>query len=201
MNKPAGVSATGTAYLGEVMDQLLDVYKKLARPLSLLLSGLLMISLYVVMLVTQLPKVSQYITELQLSFTISRALKVIAIWGSDGIDSYLSHAWLDFLFPITYGLFFTGILTALFLRRPKSMTWQQMLLLSLPILAIPFDYTENSLHMIMLSTGWIPDPKLLFLASLAASVKWACLLATAGAAVVFFFKLFTKSGMSERGKT
>lgn len=175
------------------------IYKKISRLPIILVSGLAMIGMFCIMHFSQLPQVSKYIPELQLSFKVTRALKVLAIWGSDGIESYLRNIWMDFIYAATYGLFLAGVLAFLALRKGAVLTNTHVLLCSLPILAIPFDYIENSLHIIMLSAGWIPDANLLLLASIASATKWF-LLALSVLAIIYlvFNGLFTKPEYKSR---
>jgi hypothetical protein len=173
---------------------LLYIYKKISRLPILLISAILMVGTGCFMYYMQLPKVSKYLLELQFSFKVTRALKIVAIWGSDGIDSYLQNIWLDFIYPLTYGLFFAGFLAFLALRKGAVLTKTHAFLCSLPILAIPFDYAENSLHIIMLSAGWIPDENLLLMASIASSIKWFLLALSALSIIYLFFNgLFTQT--------
>jgi len=174
------------------------LYKRLSRKPALIISGLLMVMIYWLMHITQLPKVSQYLIELQLAFTTSRALKVIAIWGPEGIESFLNNIWLDFIFPLGYGLFLSGLIAFLASLKNATITPVNLLLFRLPLLAIPFDYIENVLHIIMLSTGLIPNPVLLFLASIVALIKWSLVTVAISAIIYLTYKYLSATSIRRK---
>ncbi len=135
------------------------------------------------------------IVALQLAFTKARFTKVLRAWhkgrGSAAIPMFRkSVKQLDFLFPIIYAVFFASAIATITsspIRKPEQV---ELMLFLLPFLAAIFDWIENGLHLKILKgvDSWVEieavNPTLIFLASLAASIKLALLLISSFAILV-----------------
>ncbi len=67
-----------------------------------------------------------------------------------------------------------------------------VILLAAPFLAALLDYVENSLHLLMLAVLRATPAALVFLASLAAAVKWALAAISVGAIVMMLLTRLNK---------
>ncbi|MBN1594626.1 hypothetical protein JW933_01740 [candidate division FCPU426 bacterium] len=172
---------------------LVKTYRQFSRLPVLIISGTVMAGMYALMFATQMQKVREHATELQFAFTVQRALKVVALWGGDGIDAYLASMWMDFIFPLGYGIFLSGLMALLVLRSTNTINKMQQVFIGLPVLALVCDYIGKSMHLFMFSQGWIPDARLLLGASLAACCKWGLLLAAALLLVYYFYQGWIRS--------
>jgi hypothetical protein len=178
------------------MDQFLHyIYIRSARFIVVFISGLLMISMFALIYYTQLPVVTLNTIKLQFAFDIPSAVKVIALWGTEGIESFLSHVWMDYIFSLAYAVFLAGSTALLTLRRTNDLREVNFVFFGLPVLAMLFNWIENGLHTLMLSTGWIPHLATLRGASLAAGCKWTLIIASLATIISLVFQeMFSASG-------
>ena len=110
---------------------------------------------------------------LQLSASVERFNKVLAIWGPANVLRYQHSMWADFLFPISYAMLFTGLLV-LAGRSRKQTSFEQTVWFA-PTLAALMDYIENILHMVLLTKGAPYSPQLVQFASTISMIKWVLL--------------------------
>jgi hypothetical protein len=122
------------------------------------------------------------VVRLQLAFSKHTFRDILAQWGPDAVQTYRDYLPLDYVFPPVYAIFLSSALVVLS-RQPGRLVRG---LFVLPYLAVPFDYLENTLHLILLRGDHTLAAGLIVLAALAAAIKWA-LLAVALLAVVIAF--------------
>ena len=79
------------------------------------------------------------VLDLEFGYTYERAYDMLTALGPEGRAFYLKMIPLDFPVPFTYMLFFAGFI-ALF-SKPLKRSLQH--LISIPVLAMLFDWTEN----------------------------------------------------------
>ncbi|MFZ5883786.1 MAG: penicillin acylase family protein [Chloroflexota bacterium] len=132
-----------------------------------------------------LPPGAPTIFDLQLAFTAEKFQSVLAAWGEPNVRDYVSGMWLDFLYPLAYALALSSWLAVLTHRPDHPPARLTLTLFSAPFLAALLDYIENSLHLLMLTVLHETPAALVFLASLAAAVKWTL----AGLAILLIFFL------------
>jgi hypothetical protein len=158
------------------------IMRRLAHTWIVVLSGNLVVIFLIVFatLGTQPPDSAPGVIRLQLAFSKTAFRDILDQWGPDAVRSYRDYLPLDYLFPLVYAIFLSSALAVL--SRPRRMRF----LIALPYLAVPFDYLENTLHLILLRGDHTLAAGLIRLAALAAAIKWA-LLAVALLAVVIAF--------------
>jgi hypothetical protein len=131
--------------------------------------------------------------ELQKAFTTGRFTAVVTGWG-DGVEAFkTSLMMLDFAFPVLYALSLSSLVALAGGREPgRLLLW----LAALPWLAAACDWVENLLHLWLLAdvhdaadaaAAAFPAAAV-FGASLAATVKFALLLAVSAGAVAVALK-------------
>ncbi|MFO3796464.1 MAG: hypothetical protein ACK8QZ_04165, partial [Anaerolineales bacterium] len=120
-----------------------------------------------------LPPQAPTIFDLQLAFSAERFQAVLAAWGEQNVNAYLHSMWLDSLFPLAYALALGSWLAILTQRADHSPTRLTLCLFTAPFLAALLDYVENGLDVLLLAILPNMPPALVFLASLAAALKWA----------------------------
>ncbi|MEW6517345.1 MAG: hypothetical protein AB1439_10640 [candidate division FCPU426 bacterium] len=147
-------------------------YRLLAHPAFILASAALMVIAYSCMTHGFARHALDHILAFQLSFTPARALRAIAEWGLPGVQAYMASMWLDFIFPLGYGLFISGLLARTLIRGGEQANARTLRLAALPWTAVGCDYLENVLHLWMLSRGWPSEWLPLLAASIAAAIKW-----------------------------
>jgi hypothetical protein len=147
-------------------------YRLLAHPLALLISAALMAIAYGFMTQGLNGQALSQILGFQLAFTPAKAQQVIALWSEAGIAAYRGTLWLDFLFPLGYGLFTSGLLARTLINAGEAPDLRTRWLAAIPLVAVGCDYLENLLHWWMLSRGWPFDWLPLLAASSAAASKW-----------------------------
>lgn len=119
-----------------------------------------------------LPPGAPSIFDLQLAFSAEKFQSVLAAWGERNVAAYVNSMWLDYLYPIAYALALSAWLAVLTRRADRIPSRPALALFAAPFLAALLDYVENSLHLPMLAALHATPAALVFLASLAAAVKW-----------------------------
>lgn len=160
----------------------------LAHPLALLASAVFMAVAFGFMTHGLNGQALAQILSFQLAFTPVRAQQALALWSEAGLAAYRSTLWLDFLFPLGYGLFISGLLARTLIRRQDPPDQRNLWLAAFPWLAVACDYLENLLHAWMLSRGWPFDWLPLLTASTAAAIKWGLM----GFAVLTLLALWSR---------
>lgn len=156
------------------MSTLLRLYRFLASPRRALTFTLLAGALFWLLSrgLASLPPGTPSIFDLQLAFRAEKFQAVLAAWGERNVAAYVSGMWLDFLYPLAYALALSGWIAVLTRRADTPPSRFTLALFAAPLLAALLDYVENSLHLLMLVGLNTAPPALVFLASLAAAVKW-----------------------------
>lgn len=128
--------------------------------------------LALVLLSDRLPGGGASIIHLQFAFTPSEFQSVVFAWGSEGIHQFLRLMVWDFTYPLFYSLFLASWLC---FRAQRAHHRLAQLTFMLPFLAAGFDFLENIIHIWLAGALYFPS-FWIFVASLAASFKWFCLL-------------------------
>lgn len=128
-------------------------------------------------------KGSREVLSLQFAFNGHNFSEIISRWGENGVHIFLKYMALDYVYPVSYACLFAG-LTGFILRKKNRAALMVMLL---PLSGALFDFAENSIHIHLLTAGPPYNASLIFLASLAASVKYGFLVATLFVLVILMF--------------
>jgi hypothetical protein len=163
-------------------------YRRLASGRIALAAGNLVILFLIVFNVTGTapPAGAPTPLALQLAFTKSGFRDVLDRWGPDAVASYRDWLLLDYFFPLVYAIFLSSAVATLSTRRGEAPDAVKRALFVAPLLAVPFDYLENTLHLVLLSHTGHLAAGLILLASVAAAIKWG-LIACAGAGIAYWF--------------
>jgi hypothetical protein len=116
---------------------------------------------------------------LQMAFLKSYFVGVIATWGVEGVNLFLGTIWLDFIFPVSYGILFAS-LYATITSDDESFSIDSIASIDkisflLPLCAASFDYLENISHIVILVFRLYYNP-MTIMASTFAFLKWLLLL-------------------------
>jgi penicillin amidase len=150
------------------------LYHKLTNPWLALASGALagfLFSRLAAGLAT-LPPGAPSIFDLQLAFTPQRFQFVMEQWGEAAMQNYVTGMWMDYIYPVAYSLALAGFIAWLTVCPNQSPARWHLILFSLPLIAGLLDWVENSLHLLMLAVLHATPSALVFIASLAAAIKW-----------------------------
>jgi hypothetical protein len=170
-------------------DRLVRVYRQLARTWIAVLSGNLVIVFLILFatLGTPPPDGAPNVMRLQLAFSKGTFRAVLDQWGPDAVQTYRDNLRLDYIFPLVYAIFLSSAVAVLTHERGIPPTRFQRALFVLPYFAVPFDYLENTLHLVLLRAHTLAAG-LILLASVAALIKWTLLAVTLLAVVMFFLR-------------
>ena len=113
-----------------------------------------------------------------LFYSAADLYRMAETYGQAGRDAYLRARWtFDLVFPLVYGAFLATSIGWLFARgAPHGSPWQRANLA--PVLAVLFDYIENSLASLVMLLYPRHMPLLGVLASVSTVVKWALVLSS-----------------------
>lgn len=126
---------------------------------------------------------------LELSFTKGALGEIVNACGADGVRAHQIMIWVDYIFIISYVGFLGNLLGSLV----RHIEYEKALFyFSLPIYAGILDIIENTFLLIELSDTESLSGILIFLASLAALVKFLLLIAAIAITIYYLFGLITK---------
>lgn len=161
---------------------------KVIRPIHLALFTLIFVAFIAYVLpnvseATKLATGSERSPDTSFFYTADDVYEIAKEYGPEGRSYYIkSRVTFDVVWPISYGLFLTAALSLLLSKVSYRLKWLERLNL-LPILGVALDYLEN----FATATAMSIYPKTIFLASLApyfTVLKWSCIYASFGIAVV-----------------
>ena len=150
---------------------------------------LVAIVIFLVFAATTLPKQAKLAAETSggapspdtsLIYSVDSLYSMAQAYGPDGRQAYLHARWtFDLAFPLVYTFFLVTTLSRLSRRMfPAKSRWQSANLL--PILAMIFDYLENSATSLVMARYPAKTPVVDFLAPFFTLVKWVWVYASFG---------------------
>ncbi len=174
--------------------RIIRVYDFLARWWIAALFGNLTVIFFIIfgLIGPDLPDNAPGIVDLELAFDKTEFRRIITLWGAEAVDQFRDTLWLDTLFPVVYAIFFASALATLTVHPERYPGWIVRGLFALPFVAALCDLTENALHLIILRDPVTLPAALIFLASVAAAIKWALL----GFAAVVIMILLIQRGIA-----
>lgn len=129
------------------------------------------------------------VVALQLAFTEERFGNIIEQWGPAGVQAYQTTTiWIDSWFPVAYALLLSSLVAVLTRRAGKQAARSGRMLFGLPWLAMALDWLENGLHLILLRSSGDLSGTLVWVASLAAAVKWGLIAVTVFGLIFCFLR-------------
>ncbi len=166
---------------------MLALFRWVGRRRVLVVSFLLMVVAVALfaMLDQERPAGAPGAVSLELAFTTATFGQIIDAWGVEGVRAYRdSIVYVDYWFAFVYALFLSA-LVAVVRRSPQEPPSNvEMILFALPGLAAAMDWTENTLHLILLRGQGGLSAALVYASSFAAAVKWSLLALVATAIIV-----------------
>ncbi|MGZ3725487.1 MAG: hypothetical protein ACXWQQ_06790 [Pseudobdellovibrio sp.] len=105
--------------------------------------------------------------QIQFTFTHGSYIQLINGWSPHDVSTYLSHYYLDYIYPFIYALFFVSITSDL--KFSPVVQW-------LGPIAGAFDLIENTFHIFLIKQVWPNETFFVSLAAGAANIKWFLIL-------------------------
>ena len=156
------------------------------HPLTLIVSTLLTLLLSIIVFFVIYPNVDSTsgfsVLQLQLSFDVEHAQRIVAAWGDQGLYYYVKWLFIGYLLAIAYCVMLTALLIRARFIRNLSTNQQRSIhktfpwILLLPALAASLDVIENSLHLCFLSNQLTSDIGFQLLC-LTSAAKWVAIAA------------------------
>lgn len=110
----------------------------------------------------------------QLTSSKSESLKLIQLWGQEGVQWYLKTVWIDYLFPIAYSILGASLLTRTLFEIPLKNRHKMMaFLIMMPFLAAFFDFVENAYQIVQVLRGASLPEWLFTMTFVIALCKWS----------------------------
>ena len=110
------------------------------------------------------------VLHLQLSFEKELGIQIVSSWTDKGVRLFFNLIWLDYIYALSYSIFFSSLL----LKLQNTYTKKSMIIY-IPFLAGTFDWIENTLEIIFLKNMESFSETLFFIHSIVASLKWLVL--------------------------
>jgi len=110
---------------------------------------------------------------LQLSFFTDRAIEVVNSWGIGGADRFKKYIFTDYIYAVSYVLFFVSVLKVLMRKKIASSKYNFFVYFA--ILAGILDWVENSIEIAFVSNMQNFSGTIFFLHSVISVIKWSAL--------------------------
>ncbi len=112
---------------------------------------------------------------LQLAFDKENGIEIINRWALSGIKNFNQFIFTDYIYALSYSVFFASILSALILKKSNQNLSKQKWIIYLPFIAGLFDWIENTLELFFINNPIEFSNTLFFIHSIIASLKWIAL--------------------------
>jgi len=112
---------------------------------------------------------------LQLAFDKEVGIETINSWTQTGIDYFNRYIFTDYIYALSYSIFFSSLLSVLILKKSKQNLSKYKFIIYLPFLAGLFDWIENTLELLFINNPIEFSNILFFIHSIIASLKWIAL--------------------------
>ena len=112
---------------------------------------------------------------LQLAFDKEVGIEIINSWKQIGVDNFNQFIFTDYIYALSYSIFFASILSALILKKLKQNILKYKLVVYIPFVAGLFDWIENTLELLFINNPLEFSNILFFIHSIVASFKWIAL--------------------------
>ena len=174
--------------------------KKIAKKNILAFSLLSTVVLSFIMAIIVDPQVSsesnQGLLDLQFSFYKENALNILGLWGEEGIRAFNRFIFIDYLYPISYSIFLSSLLSRsiLKLEKPEKNDFYFVLL---PFGAGLFDFIENTMEISFVNNPISFSSELFFLHSIIAVIKWCGILTTVALIIKNYILVFENKQNNE----
>lgn len=115
------------------------------------------------------------IIALQLSFDKETGIEIVNGWGGSGIERFNQWIFTDYLYALSYSIFFASWLSILILKKGVENTFRYRWVVYFALTVGLLDWVENTMELYFLSSPTTYSDILFSLHSLIASVKWSAL--------------------------
>ena len=153
-------------------------------------AGIIFVFFLIVILPDQGEKAAQYIPEngsfdTAFYYSPQSVSQKIAAYGDAGRRAYIRNRWtFDLVYPFVYGIFlFSSI--SFSIRRLKWKILQKNIWAIIPLIAVLFDFMENSFVSILMYRYPVQMDSLTYGASIATQIKWLFAYASVALAIIF----------------
>jgi len=115
------------------------------------------------------------VLSLQLAFDKKVGIEIINNWTQLGIENFNKLIFTDYIYALSYSIFFTSIVSVLIVKKSKQNILKYKLIIYLPFIAGLFDWIENTLELLFINNPIEFSNTLFFIHSIIASLKWMAL--------------------------
>ena len=126
--------------------------------------------------------------KLQLAYDKNAGIDIINSWGAAGIDHFNQWIFTDYLYAVSFSVFFASLLSILIVKKGKEEYLAYRTVVYLAFVAGLLDWIENTMELFFVNNSSEFSGVLFFLHSIVATVKWA----TLPIAVVYIVVLLAK---------
>lgn len=109
---------------------------------------------------------------LQLSFEKQAGLNIINSWGASGIEHFKQWIFADYIYALSYSIFFASLLSFLILKKGVSNKFNYTWVMYVALFAGLMDWVENTLEIFFINSPQHFPDSLFFMHSVIAVLKW-----------------------------
>jgi hypothetical protein len=113
--------------------------------------------------------------KLQLAFDKEAGIAIINSWGTSGVDHFNQWIFTDYIYALSYAVFFASLLSILIMKKGKEKLLVYRFVVYLACVAGLLDWVENTMELFFVNNSSGFSSALFFLHSIIATVKWAAL--------------------------
>lgn len=113
--------------------------------------------------------------KLQLAYDKKAGMEIIDSWGVSGIARFNQLIFTDYIYAVSYAVFFASLLSILIMKKGKEEFLVYRFSVYLAFVAGLLDWIENTMELFFVNNSSGFPSILFFIHSIVATVKWAAL--------------------------
>jgi len=153
--------------------------KKLNNIKVVMVSGILTAAMFVVVMFLVNPMIDGKdgfeVILLQLAFDKEAGVNILNSWGDSGVSNFNRYIFTDYLYAVSYSIFFASLLSMLIFSAKKEKSIKYTWIVYLAFFAGLCDWFENTVELFFIKNMMEFPSTLFFMHSTVSALKWMAL--------------------------
>lgn len=153
--------------------------KKLNNIKVVMASGILTAAMFVVVMFLVNPMIDGKdgfeVILLQLAFDKEAGVNILNSWGDSGVSNFNRYIFTDYLYAVSYSIFFASLLSMLIFSAKKEKSIKYTWVVYLAFFAALCDWFENTVELFFIKNMMEFPSTLFFMHSTVSALKWMAL--------------------------
>lgn len=170
--------------------------KRLSSKTLVIVSGITTLLMFVIIMFIVDPLIDGKnglgVISLQLAFDKAAGVQIVNGWGEGGVLNFKKYIFADYLYALSYALFFASLLSLLIFRAKQERHIRYVWVVCLALVAGVCDWIENTMEICFVNDMAAFSDGVFYIHSIIAVLKWMAL----PVVIVYIIALLNKSGQN-----